>query len=318
MKHYFIVNPSAGKGNGVEQLIEQIKAACDKRDVDYTLHITSEVGDAERYTRSICEEHRTEDATVRFYACGGDGTINECVNGAVGFDFAEVAVIPIGTGNDFVRNFGGSTLFLDVESLLDAHAAPIDLIKYNDRYCVNMINIGYDCAVAARTAKLKLNPMIPAKMAYMVGLLAELVKKTGVTFHCVADGKDLGEHKFLLTLFANGGYCGGGFYSAPRAELCDGLMDLCFVQYISRIRFVTLVGKYKKGTHLQMKHSERVFDYYKCHEVDLTFAEPQQICVDGEIETCDSLHMSVEQNAIRFVIPGKSAEVLEPERETVS
>ena len=317
MKHIFIVNPFAGKGNRTQALTDQIKAVCEARGVSYAFHHTSEVGDAERYIRSVCEAHNGEE-TLRFYACGGDGTINECVNGAVGFAFAEVAAIPIGTGNDFVRNFGGSECFMNIEALLDAHAEPMDLIKYNDRYCVNMINIGYDCAVADRTSRLKTHPLIPSKLAYVFGLVAELVRKTGVTFHCLADGKDLGQRKLLLSLFANGGYCGGGFYSAPRAELCDGLMDLCFVQYISRIRFISLVGKYKKGTHLQMKNSERVFDYYKCREVELTFPAPQQICVDGEIETCDALRMSVEQNAIRFVIPTKTATRPDERKETVS
>ena len=84
-------------------------------------------------------------------------------------------------------------------------------------------------------------------------------------------------------------------------------MDLCFIRYISRLRFVTLVGKYKKGTHLAIKNRERTFDYFKCREVKLTFSAPQQICVDGELETCDSLCMSVERDAVRIVMPGKEA-----------
>ena len=318
MKHFFVINPFAGKGNRVELLVSQIKEICEKRGLSYAIHTTTGVGEAEQYVRSTCLLRGEGEGIFRFFACGGDGTINECVNGAVGFPFAEVAAIPIGTGNDFVRNFGGEESFMKLESLLDAHAEPIDLIKYNDRYCVNMINIGYDCAVAARTAKLKTHPMIPSKLAYIFGLVGELVKKTGVTFRCIADGKDLGSHRLLLSLFANGGYCGGGFYSAPRAELCDGLMDLCFVQYISRIRFVTLVGKYKKGTHLQMKHGERIFDYFKCREVELFFSAPQEICVDGEIEMCESLHMTVESNAIRFVAPRKEANMPCCEEATVS
>ena len=305
LKHYFVINPFAGKGNRPEKLIEEIKTVCDNRDVDYTLHITSEVGDAERYIRKICEQHGENTEPVRFYACGGDGTINECVNGAVGFSCAEVAAVPIGTGNDFVRNFGTAEDFFDIGALLDAHAVPCDLIKYNDRYCVNMINIGYDCAVVVRTAKIKKNPLVPGKLAYIFGLVGELIKKTGVSFRCIADGCDLGDHKLLLSLFANGGYCGGGFYTAPRAELCDGLMDLCFVRYIPRIRFVTLVGKYKKGTHLDIKNHESVFAYRKCREVELSFSAPQQICVDGEIEICDALHMTVVPAAIRFVVPEK-------------
>lgn len=317
MKHIFIINPFAGKGNRVERLQAHIQSVCEQRKLDYTIHITSEIGDAEGYIRSFCEDHRDAAEGLRFYACGGDGTINECVNGAVGFSFAEVAAIPIGTGNDFVRNFGGEEAF-KVEALLDAHAEPIDLIKYNDRYCVNMINIGYDCAVVVRTAKLKTNPLVPSKLAYILGLIGELVKKTGVTFRCQADGEDLGTRRLLLSLFANGGYCGGGFYSAPRADLCDGLMDICFIRYISRLRFLSLVGRYKKGTHLELKRPERFFDYRKCQTVELEFSSTQQICVDGELESCDKLCMSMVRSAIRFVLPGKRvADAMPAEVETL-
>jgi len=308
MKHIFVVNLYAGKGNKIHKLMENIKGVMEAHGYDYVIYRTQAVGDAEIYVRRVCEENRHNAEGVRIYACGGDGTINECANGIVGFDNAELAAIPIGTGNDFVRNFGDREQFFDLETLADSHAVPCDLIKYNDRYCLNMINIGYDCAVVGRTVKIKQNPLIPGKLAYIFGLIAELVRKTGVTFHLRADDVDRGDHRLLLSLFANGGFCGGGFFSAPKAVLQDGLMDVCLVQYISRLRFVSLVGKYKKGTHLEMKHHESIFEYFKCKDLELTFSAPQQICVDGELETCDSLHLSVVPNAIRFVVPGLTVE----------
>ena len=283
--------------------MQSVRRACDAREVDYVLYTTTEVGDAERYVRQLCESSQEKNENVRIFACGGDGTVNECVNGAVGFDHAEIGVIPIGTGNDFVRNFGGAQLFFDVEAQLDANATAIDLIKYNDRYCVNMINIGFDCEVAARTAILKTNPLIPAKFAYICGILGEFIKKSGTAFSYRMDGQSFPHQKLLLSLFANGGYCGGGFFTAPLAELSDGLIDFCLVKDIPQFRFLSLVGPYKKGTHLTMKNHQDIFDYGKCRELELIFDQTRRICVDGEIETCDSLHLRIEQDAVRFVIP---------------
>ena len=83
---------------------------------------------------------------LRFYACGGDGTLGEVVNGAAGQVNAEVGLIPIGTGNDFVRNFADAGDFFDIEAQVMGEARAIDLIKCNDRYGINVVNVGFDCA----------------------------------------------------------------------------------------------------------------------------------------------------------------------------
>lgn len=317
MRYFFIVNPSAGKGNKTEKLIQTIKDACEKRGLDYVVYLTTEMGDAERYAREVCELSREKDERVRIFACGGDGTINECFNGAADYDGAELGVIPIGTGNDFVRNFGGAEVFLDIEGQLDANVVTLDLIRYNDRYCVNMINIGFDCEVAARTAKLKTSPLVPSNLAYIFGLLGEFIKKSGTAFTCKLDGESLGERRLLLSLFANGGFCGGGFFSAPEASLADGLIDFCFIRNISRFRFLSLVGKYKSGTHLQMKKRDEIFEYGTCREAELSFGQTRRICVDGEIEECDTLRLRIVKDAVRLLVPAQGVKQLKKE-ETVA
>ena len=309
MKYVFVVNPFAGKGNKIERLKQSVTEACASRGLKFDIYMTEAVGDAERYVRQICEENRESGETLRIFACGGDGTINESFNGAVGFDRVELGVIPIGTGNDFVRNFGGSDVFLDIEAQLDSNTKRIDLIKYNNRYCVNMINVGFDCEVAARTATLKKNPLIPSKFAYISGLLAEFIKKTGTAFRCKIDGEEAGDRKLLLSLFANGGFCGGGFFAAPEAELYDGFLDFCFIRDIPRLRFLSLVGPYKKGTHLTLEDRDELFEYGKCREVELFFDEPKRICIDGEIEFSSHIHLQIEKQAIALVIPGYTEKI---------
>lgn len=311
MKHYFVVNPLAGKGNRVEELTETIKSACAERGVDYEIYFTKAVGDAEHFVKSICFKYENSDTVCRFYACGGDGTVNECLNGVIEHAQHELAVMPIGTGNDFVRNFGDADVFCDVNAQLDAVVTKCDVLKYNDRYCMNVANIGLDCEVVARTARIKRNALVPSKLAYIFGLIGEFIKKSGIEFTCKIDGVERGKKKFLLAFFANGGYYGGGFHAAPLAELKDGLIDVCLINYVSRMTFLGLVGKYKNGTHLAVKNRDEIFEYLKCSNIEIIFDKKERICIDGEIEECDRLNVEIIRDKINFAVPSVFAMAVE-------
>ena len=101
MKTVFIVNPKAGKKINIETLVERIESAVCKLRADVEIYKTKSPGDATEFVKNFCEKY----GKARFIACGGDGTLGEVLNGAVLFDGAEVGVMPIGTGNDFVKNF---------------------------------------------------------------------------------------------------------------------------------------------------------------------------------------------------------------------
>lgn len=308
MKHFFVINPHAGKGNKVSDLVSSINSVCGERGVDYEVYMTKAVGDAEFFVRNTCCKYENSDTVCRFYACGGDGTVNECVNGIIEHARQnELAVIPIGTGNDFVRNFGEKDCFSDINAQLDAVPSMCDVIKYNDRYCMNVANIGLDCEVVSRTDKIKKKPLVPSKLAYIFGLVGEFIKKSGIEFECTIDGVFREKKRYLLAFFANGGFYGGGFHAAPLAELKDGLMDVCLINYVSRLTFLGLVGKYKKGTHLEVKNRDEIFEYVKCNEIDIKFGKKEKICIDGEIEECNELKIKVLRDKVNFAVPAKHA-----------
>src|SRR5665647_2515123 len=98
MKHVFIINPAAGKGRQACELKPKIEKYCDENSLDCIIHVTSAAYEAIGFVRELAKtgEH------MRFYACGGDGTLYEVVNGAFGYPNAEVAVMPLGSGNDFI------------------------------------------------------------------------------------------------------------------------------------------------------------------------------------------------------------------------
>lgn len=308
MKHYFIINPAAGKGKRQAPLEEDIHKCCRAEGVDYTVYHTREVGDAEKYVHERC----AEGVECRFYACGGDGTLCEVVNGAAESDIAEVAVIPVGTGNDFARNFTSNERFGDIKAQLHGMPRRIDIIKYNDRYFANMINTGFDCEVVRRVTKIKRNPAIPRALAYVVGVFIELIKKPGVRMRVSVDGRPPEEKQLLLTCIGNGAFCGGGFNSAPHASLCDGIIDVCFIKNVTRRKFISLLSSYKNGTYLKRNDVKEIAEYVRAARLEIDFVDLQGVSVDGEIEDCRHLSLNVISGGLKFSIP-EGCEVIEPE-----
>ena len=152
MIYHFILNPQSGGGRKQVKLIELIKAACKNKQLNYHIYFTTCPGDATEYVRSMT---RITQEIQRFICVGGDGTINEIVNSAPENPNVEFGVIPSGSGNDFVRNFTNTSLFSDIEAQLDGQTVSLDLIKCNNQYCVNMVNIGFDCSVVKESEKFK-------------------------------------------------------------------------------------------------------------------------------------------------------------------
>lgn len=303
MKHCFIINPASGKSVTKEGLENKIREECSKREADCCILTTTARGDVQKYIRRFYDENRGED--IRFYACGGDGTLCEAVNGIMALEDREkvsLGVIPVGTGNDFVRNFTPKELFFDIGAQIDATSQVIDLIRCNQFYALNMINIGFDCQVVVKTDQVKRKKFVSSKLAYIIGLVWTLIKKPGVNVKVQTPEGE--QHKaLLLTTFANGRFCGGGFNSNPHAELCDGQINALFVNNVSRMKFLSLVGCYKNGTHLEGKYDDIVCES-KQTEYSLCFDVPTLISVDGELyDAGTEAHISCEPSAISFLMP---------------
>ncbi len=302
MKYCFILNPAAGKGKKYKTLIPEITKGCEDRGLELDIHVTESVGDGEAYARRFLES--AEGEQVRIYACGGDGTLSEVVNGAVGFENAAIGVIPVGTGNDFVRNFSFGEKFFDIDAQLDGDIMALDLIKANDKYCVNTINIGFDCEVVVRMGKIKKSPLVPSQLAYIGGLVITLIDLPGAEIDVSFDGgKTVEKRSFLLSSIANGRFCGGGFKSNPIASLNDGLMDLCLIKPVTRRKFLSLVSSYKAGTHLENEKAKPIIDYIRAERVDFYFGKMHNVGIDGEVSQTESLHMEVARGALSFIVP---------------
>lgn len=298
MEHIFIINPSAGQGKAVK-LIPEIEKTLEDTEFEYSFYMTEAAGDAERFVRETCKKGKK----VRFYVCGGDGSIHEAVNGAKGFPQAEIGLIPVGTGNDFIRNFGRKSDFMDILSQVEGESMDCDVIDINGRSVVNMANIGFDCEVVVQAGEWKKKPLISGPVAYVMGILAEFAKPMGkrMSFRW-ADGTTM-TGKFLLCTIANGSFCGGGFCSSPKAALDDGLMDVGIVEMLPRRKFIGILPKYKAGTYLETRLAEEKVLYEKGRKLELAVSVPTNISIDGEISQFTYLKAEMVPKAFRFIIP---------------
>lgn len=298
METLFIINPCAGQGKDIDKLVEKINTTGAK------IYITKSVGDAEFFVREYCKNH----TPVRFIACGGDGTLNEVLNGAFGKDNVEIGVLPIGTGNDFCRNFPKN--FSDIESLIKGRTVKCDAIRYTTdgviRYCANMFNIGFDCNVADMTATMKKKPFISGSLAYFISILANLIKKKGANLKIEIDDKLFYSGPLLLTALANGKFCGGGIMSNPLADISDGKININIIRNVSRLRFLTLLPLYIKGTHVKKQGLENIISNLDCKKVVLTpLSHDMRLCCDGEIQNAGKTEFEIVPSAFNFVIPNK-------------
>lgn len=308
MKFVFLVNPMAGKGKGIEKLKNTITEVGKKSGKDFEIYTTKSVGDAEVYVRRLCEKYDTPTAYI---ACGGDGTFNEVINGIYGFPNAYAGVIPMGTGNDFCRNFSEYD-FTNIKAQFNGTLSKCDVIRYRGRingeetvkYCANMFNIGFDCNVADYTATLKKYPLIKGSLAYFLSILLMLIKKKGADIRIEIDGNKIHNGKLLLTSIANGCCCGGGVKSNPYAKINDGLMDVNIIKDVPRRMFIPCLPRYIKGTLFETDRYAHFASAIQCKSVKLTPNQKMRICVDGEIYDSQCMEFNVISDGINIILPG--------------
>lgn len=302
-KHLFIINPAAGKIDASGNLIAKINALDPSLDVSYQL--TKAPGHAGELVKEALASHSDE---LSVYACGGDGTLFEVVNGGAGDPRFSVACIPVGTGNDFIKSFPEYTPedFRDIRKLVNGTFLPIDSIKVGDYTSVNIVSAGFDAITCKNMAKYKTKPIIGGKNAYNSALVECLLFHRKHYLRVVADGEELSDGKkpLLFALAANGRYYGGGYKASPISVLDDGLMDVITIPTLSILKFARFVGVYRRGEHIHnpkadfVKHSVR-------REIQLFAPAPIPMNVDGEIIDMRDPKITLVSKSITVILPKK-------------
>ena len=142
MKYIFIVNPHSGKSELKEDLFKQLEKY--EGELEYEISNLDSRDECISFIKNYCENNKED--TV-FVAVGGDGTLNTVVNAVIGYNNAIVTCFPVGSGNDFVKIYGGKDKFLNLDNIINGIETKIDVMKVNDLYSVNVTNFGFEAAV---------------------------------------------------------------------------------------------------------------------------------------------------------------------------
>ena len=304
-RHLFILNPKAGVKNPIKQVTEEIRRAfilnTDRTEEKYDIVLTEYKGHATEIASRACEENP---GFTIIYACGGDGTLHEVVNGVAEKENVAVCPVPVGSGNDFVRYFEGYTKedFTDISALIHGQEISCDLLRCGNIYSINSISAGLDAYTNMRQQKVKKLPLVSGGAAYKLALGYSFFSSMKNPIRFEVDGKEilLGDGYVSLAVAANGKWYGGGFKATPLAEINDGQMDFLAVPTISRMEFLKYVGDYKRGDHL--KTMPKVF-YTKCKKIKMISDQPLCLQADGENFYQENPEIEILPASLRLILP---------------
>jgi YegS/Rv2252/BmrU family lipid kinase len=288
-RHLIILNPIAGKGRASEK-IPEIESLLKSRHIDYDLRITQGVWHAAELARDAGKSGY--DAIV---AAGGDGTVNECVNGLMlalerGDRIPALGSLSVGRGNDFAY---GADVPSELEACIDVVAAgktrPMDVGRIaggdypEGRYFANGIGVGFDTIVGLEAAKLT---RVHGFMAYVIGALRTFILYPAAPAVRLEHDGGIVEQETHQINIMNGKRLGGTFYMAPDASNHDGLFDMCMAERLTRGEMIGLIVRYTKGTqagHPKMKVARSARYAISAPGGGLVVhADGETICTDGK------------------------------------
>jgi diacylglycerol kinase (ATP) len=288
-----IVNPSSGQERAPDYAVllqERLGGRWSPLDVV----ATAGDGDAERAAAAA-----VADGCEAIFAAGGDGTLNEVLNGVMAagaLDRTAIGIVPLGTGNDFATALGiPHDVDAAIEVLLRGRVVPVDVGEVNGRGFVNISGGGFIAEVSqAVTPQLK---TIAGRLAYLIGGAQVLLEYEPVRATVVLEpeGARVG---LALQAFAvcNSRLIGGGRLIAPVALIDDGLLDVCLIEGMSALEFVALARRVAGGEHL----GDPRVRYYRASSVRMEFDREIPINTDGELLSARRCEYRVRPRAARF------------------
>ncbi len=297
MKHLFIVNPTAGGRDASGEVREKVRAAFAGRGDEYEIYVTRGPMDAPGKIRA----EAAQCDRLRVYACGGDGTFNECVCGAAELPNVAVCPFPTGTGNDFCRMFGEEKdAFRDLDALLDGWEHPIDLIDCNGRFSVNIASVGIDARIGCDVHKYSKLPVIGGAAGYVISLVVNFCKGLCSPMRIRVGDEYRAEGKHTLVCACNGRFYGGGFNPSLDARPDDGLLDIFVVKKVNLLQAASCIGKYASG---QADELPELICHFRGTEAEITLDKPDVVNIDGEAMVTDHVVFHLVPGAVRLLVP---------------
>lgn len=255
-------------------------------------------GDGEEHARqALSDGYRT------IVAVGGDGTVHEVINGIVaGFGApsdARLAVVPAGTGMDFLRNIGAARgVEAAVARIVRGRERRIDLgvVAARDRVFVNFMETGLGAAVVAREERL--SDGWPGRLSFLLAALGAAVTEDNLSVRIQVDGNNVYRGPAVSVVVANGRYFGGGMKIAPTAEMDDGRLDVLVLGNFRRLELASQIWKIYPGIHL----SHRKVVHVQATSVEIETGGGGLLDLDGELGGAGSCQVTLRPQALRVLV----------------
>ena len=292
-----IANPVAGR-NRAERNATRLARAIEEKGESADVSITGGPGNAEEMTRKAVNAGAT-----RVVACGGDGTVNEVVNGikssANGGDGVALGIVSTGRCNDL--NFGlglpGNSKEA-MEYLVRSEVRPIDLGRIGDRYFTTIVTLGFDSEVSQYVDEGSPPRFLRGTPAYLYAAVVKLIKYRN---QWVSLKGDFGEFEGSVFLAATGNTTryGGRMKVTPTAVVDDGLLDLCLVQPVPRLEVLRMIPKTFSGKHVD----HPAVTMYQTRRLEIDSKEPLSLWADGEPITKTPATIEVVPHGLSVLVP---------------
>jgi YegS/Rv2252/BmrU family lipid kinase len=267
-----IVNPNAGKRRGRKDW-NKISALLKKEELLFRVKFTERKGHAITIIREAISA-----GFRKFITVGGDGTLNEVVNGVFTNDSCPtmdivLALIPVGTGNDWGRMFGLSMDYEKAVKIISENKTlihDVGLVSYyngpdkKNRYFINIAGLGFESVVVRKTNAQK-DKGRGGKLIYFFNLLTSLLSYRNAKAEIIIDGKSVSSELFSINI-GNGRYCGGGMRQTPEAIPDDGLLDVTVINEMGKFEIIRNLKILYDGTIL----SHPKINGYKCKNVKVS------------------------------------------------
>ncbi len=267
-----IVNPVSGKGKSLNAL-RIVEAVLKEENVPYTVHRTEYPLHATKITSELNAREHTD-----LVVLGGDGTLNEVLNGITDFDTLNLGIISCGSGNDFIR---ATDLPSDpseaIKTILRGNVGYMDYIDLGKKRALNCAGAGMDVDVLVRYNNMK---CFKSKLRYLIALINTLIV---CKFHKITmelDGKKMDKTVFMVCA-ANGTCIGGGMPISPNSVPDDGKLHIVVVNKIPRLKVLSVLIKFLNGgKHLQTKYGEEFIS----DSVKIAILDDGKTEIDGEVQ----------------------------------
>lgn len=278
MKYIYVVNRFTFKDR-TDEVIRVLKAASEAFHRDCAVVVNETVGDA------AAMRERFRDTEYVITAVGGDGSLHQLLNELIGTKNI-LALVPLGTGNDFYRYCAAN---------MDNGVHEVDLIQVNDRWSINTVCFGIDADIANDDSFIH-NRFIPRPLRFHAGVLYHfLTWKKGRRLK-VECGEETIEQDFTTVVAANGWYYGSGYKVSPGGRVDDGLMDVYLVDALGKINMARTILSIKNAGHLQ----NPAVRHLQARRITVSSGQPFKANLDGEPCLHDRFELEMRPAGIRF------------------